>query len=376
MSLSSSAALVLGVGVAAALAGCVTAVGLTGDVGGAGGTSGAGAADSTGAGTQCVPPAMQSIIRTCTNCHSDPPTKGVPNKLTTIADFQAKSPLGTTYGERSIIRMKDASSPMPPDGLLPASQVAAFEAWVNGGYQLEACPNQSTSNTSAGNGGVTTGSGAGNGATSGSGLGTTGSGSGGGNITPSTCAQANDVVGCCDPSGVLYYCDAGSLATISCTSGTVCGWNAAQAYYDCVASPGGADPTNQNPMACGGGSSSSSSSTTSSSTTGGGSGVTWTDLYNNVFGPSGTSTCTGSSCHTSTKSGFKCGTSKSTCYTGLVSSGWVTPGANASSSPFVDPAQSPLCGSLGGNMPIGHSCVTTTQVNQIKQWLAAGAPNN
>ncbi|MFO0658722.1 MAG: hypothetical protein U0165_02655 [Polyangiaceae bacterium] len=34
-------------------------------------------------------------------------------------------------------------------------------------------------------------------------------------------------------------------------------------------------------------------------------GVTWTQLYNEVFGPTGTSHCTGSSCHTNTKGGFE-----------------------------------------------------------------------
>jgi hypothetical protein len=96
-----------------------------------------------------------------------------------------------------------------------------------------------------------------------------------------------------------------------------------------------------------------------------------------MFGPSGSSSCTGSSCHTSSRGGFACGSSKTTCYNGFVNSGYVTPGTNASSSPLVDPAQSPLCGSLGGNMPPGSgSCISSSQLTSIKSWLAAGAPNN
>lgn len=105
--------------------------------------------------------------------------------------------------------------------------------------------------------------------------------------------------------------------------------------------------------------------------------VTWTDLYDTIFGQSGSSNCAkNGGCHTSSQSGFKCGTSKAACYNGMVSAGLVTPGADASSSVLVDPQSSPLCGALGGNMPKGGTCVTGSQVQQIKAWLANGAPND
>jgi hypothetical protein len=184
--------------------------------------------------------------------------------------------------------------------------------------------------------------------------------------------------------GVLYYCDnTMKLQSQTCTGGTVCGWSAANGYYDCVAAPGGADPSGTSPMACGGsGGGGGGGGTTMDAGSGGGgtTASTWTDIYNGVFGPSGTSTCSGSSCHTSSRSGFACGSTKTTCYNGFVSAGYVTPGAGASSSALVDPTQSPLCASTGtglsGNMPIGHSCVTKAQLTQIKSWLAAGAQNN
>jgi hypothetical protein len=105
--------------------------------------------------------------------------------------------------------------------------------------------------------------------------------------------------------------------------------------------------------------------------------VTWTQIYTAMFGPSGTSSCVkNGGCHTNTQSGFKCGTSKSTCYNGIISSGLVTAGGGASSSSLVDPQTSPLCGSLGGNMPKNGTCISSAQLTQIKSWLAAGAPNN
>jgi hypothetical protein len=206
-----------------------------------------------------------------------------------------------------------------------------------------------------------------------------------------TCADVNNDIGCCDASGVVRYClTTSTVHALTCTGGYVCGWNDVDGYYDCIAPPTSSDPSGQYPKACGGGSgsTSSSSSTSSSGTTSssssssssssGGTAVTWTTLYNTVFGPSGSSSCvSGGGCHTSTQSGFKCGTSKSTCYTGMINAGLVTAGASASSSALVSSSQSPLCnvGSFG-NMPKGGSCVTASQLAQIKSWLASGAPNN
>jgi hypothetical protein len=179
----------------------------------------------------------------------------------------------------------------------------------------------------------------------------------------------------------VYFCDAGQLATLDCAgNGLSCGWNDTAGYYDCVTSATGPDPSGTYPMACGGSSgstSSSSSSSSSSGTTSSGSATTWTQLYNGIFGPSGTSSCVaGGGCHTTSQSGFKCGTSKSSCYSGIVSSGLVTTGSGAPGSALVTAGYSPLCGSLGGNMPQGGTCVSSTKLAQIKSWLAAGAPNN
>jgi hypothetical protein len=65
---------------------------------------------------------------------------------------------------------------------------------------------------------------------------------------PTTCAQADMAFGCC-AVGVLYYC-VGSVTSMTCTGNTVCGWSATKNYYDCVAPPGGADPSGTYPIAC------------------------------------------------------------------------------------------------------------------------------
>lgn len=125
-------------------------------------------------------------------------------------------------------------------------------------------------------------------------------------------------------------------------------------------------------------SSTAASSTAASSSSSSGGGVTWTSLYNGLFGQSGTSTCNAvGGCHTGSKGGFTCGTTKTSCYNGFVSAGWITPGSSASQSPLADPSQSCLCGSLGGNMPRspGH-CPSSTDVQNLKSWLATGAPDN
>jgi hypothetical protein len=95
-----------------------------------------------------------------------------------------------------------------------------------------------------------------------------------------------------------------------------------------------------------------------------------------MFGPSGTSTCAGGGCHTINQSGFACGTTATSCYNGFINSGYLVTGSSAPSSPLVDPTQSCLCGSLGGNMPKGGTCITAAQLTKIQTWLACGAPDN
>jgi hypothetical protein len=68
-------------------------------------------------------------------------------------------------------------------------------------------------------------------------------------VIPTTCTEADNAVGCC-AGNVLYYCMTTTLATKTCTGSEVCGWDSSKGYYDCVAAPGGADPSGTYPLAC------------------------------------------------------------------------------------------------------------------------------
>jgi hypothetical protein len=65
---------------------------------------------------------------------------------------------------------------------------------------------------------------------------------------PTTCAEADHAIGCCD-GNVLYYCDP-TLKKKTCTGGEVCGWDTSSSFYDCVSPPGHADPMGTYPLAC------------------------------------------------------------------------------------------------------------------------------
>jgi cytochrome c553 len=81
------------------------------------------------------------VSNSCKSCHGSPLAGGAPVQLLTRADFMAASARDATksYGERSVIRMRDAASPMPSSGLLPAAEVDAFDLWVTGGMQEGSC---------------------------------------------------------------------------------------------------------------------------------------------------------------------------------------------------------------------------------------------
>jgi hypothetical protein len=97
------------------------------------------------ADNRCKPPELvQQVIFSCTDCHDE---GGESPRLVTAADYRAS-------GNRSLIRMKDKSSPMPPDKLPPSEQVTAFQEWANGGYQLTCPPDPSAGGAGGGGGGV------------------------------------------------------------------------------------------------------------------------------------------------------------------------------------------------------------------------------
>ncbi|MBM4778762.1 MAG: hypothetical protein GQE15_13745 [Archangiaceae bacterium] len=87
-----------------------------------------------------LPCDVATVVRTrCASCHRNPPTGNATMPLTTWAELTAASPSGASYAARSLLRMKDTTSPMPPGAPLPASEIAAFEAWVNGGAKMGTC---------------------------------------------------------------------------------------------------------------------------------------------------------------------------------------------------------------------------------------------
>lgn len=102
---------------------------------------------------------------------------------------------------------------------------------------------------------------------------------------------------------------------------------------------------------------------------------TFTQIYTQWIGPGTPGHCSGTAgCHTSTRGGFKCGSSKADCFTGLVGAGLVTP-SNGAQSPIGIPGQSPLAW-LGGGMPLDNDAPNPAGAAAIRAWVAAGAKND
>ncbi len=102
---------------------------------------------------------------------------------------------------------------------------------------------------------------------------------------------------------------------------------------------------------------------------------TWTQIYTQYLGPNTPGHCSGTGgCHTSSRGGFKCGTSKTDCYQGLVSSGLITPG-NPAQSPLGIPGESPLVW-LGGGMPLDDASPNPAAAAAVQAWVNAGAPDD
>ena len=77
----------------------------------------------------------------CASCHSDPPVVGAPTSLLSFADLSAPSITdpSLTMAEESIARMQDAARPMPPGGGATDDEIAAFQAFVDSGYEKGDC---------------------------------------------------------------------------------------------------------------------------------------------------------------------------------------------------------------------------------------------
>lgn len=110
--------------------------------GGHGADRGAGASTGGGgpsAGPRGLPCEIDELLAArCRGCHGSPPGPGVPMALVSYDDLAAET-AGRSVAERALARMSTAAAPMPPSGVLPAAEVAPFEAWVRGGLPRGAC---------------------------------------------------------------------------------------------------------------------------------------------------------------------------------------------------------------------------------------------
>jgi hypothetical protein len=91
------------------------------------------------AGPSGLPCAIDGLLKLhCTaGCHGSSST---PLRLLTYADLIRPSRLANqTNAQLALERMRDASKPMPPSGLLPASEPAALESWIAAGYPHGTC---------------------------------------------------------------------------------------------------------------------------------------------------------------------------------------------------------------------------------------------
>lgn len=129
----------------AAVAGCTAPTGV--DVGAKGGNgqggSGAGVTTTTGTSTigedSGLPCDVAAVLsKLCTSCHSDPPMTGTPMPLLTYADLAAQKG-GKSYAVLAVERMSSAYQPMPPGGGATATDIAAFQAWIDAGLPMGTC---------------------------------------------------------------------------------------------------------------------------------------------------------------------------------------------------------------------------------------------
>lgn len=91
-----------------------------------------------------LPCDVANVLSThCVSCHGAVPSGGATTSLTSYANLVADSAAhpGQTQVERSIARMHDTTSPMPPRpaAAVPAAEIAILEAWVTAGTPMGSC---------------------------------------------------------------------------------------------------------------------------------------------------------------------------------------------------------------------------------------------
>ncbi len=114
--------------------------GTTSSLGGAGG-QGTGTSTGTPSGLPCD--VADVIASACASCHGSPPAGGAPSTLLSYADLTAPSAVdpNLTNAQRSVARMQNAQSPMPPGNGVTATpaQIAALQAFIDAGYPKGEC---------------------------------------------------------------------------------------------------------------------------------------------------------------------------------------------------------------------------------------------
>jgi hypothetical protein len=105
---------------------------------------------------------------------------------------------------------------------------------------------------------------------------------------------------------------------------------------------------------------------------------TYTDLYNNYFGPNTPGHCGNSDCHLGTPRVhvWVCGSTRDTCYAGMVKVGIIST-TDPTNSPIADPQNSPLSWiNPNGPMPRDNPTPNPQAGGDIVWWVLAGAQNN
>ncbi len=123
----------------AAAAGCYTGAQIDPDRSVAGPST---SVDGTEPAVSDLPCDVAAVLaKSCTSCHGDTLKNDAPNRLITHDDLLAvaKDGTGKTMIEIAIERMRDKNDPMPPDGILPESDVAVLEAWAAAGAEASTC---------------------------------------------------------------------------------------------------------------------------------------------------------------------------------------------------------------------------------------------
>jgi hypothetical protein len=103
---------------------------------------------------------------------------------------------------------------------------------------------------------------------------------------------------------------------------------------------------------------------------------TYTELFTRYFAQGTPGHCATAECHFDSSNGWACGTSKDTCYAGMLSVDLINPG-NPKTSVIGDPKNSPLRWiNPNGPMPQDAAMAFPEGRDAILAWVAACAQNN